>query len=573
MGTGYTRQSAAQIAPSNTITAAGLEAEFDAIEAAFHGTTGAIHDGTTGEGPRIPLTTSISGILPVANGGYAGIHKVNGTTAPTVNEDSNDSYAVGSVWIDTTNDVFYVCLDVSVGAAVWQRFQPYDTDLVALAALTSAADKVPYATGSGTWALADLTSYGRTLIANANAADTRTDLGLVIGTDVQAYDADLAALAGLTSAADKGIQFTGSGTAGTFDLTTAGKALLDDADASAQLDTLGVSAFAKTILDDANAAAVRTTIGVDTTSFQPIDATLTALAALDNTAGVLAQTGSDTFARRTITGTSPVSVSNGTGASGNPTISVGDASDTAKGIVELATSAEAITGSDTVRAVTPAALAAVLASSLGAFFPTGGLIPYGGTTEPSGWLFCYGQAVSRSTYSALFAIVGTTYGSGDGSTTFNLPDIRGRVIAGQDDMGGSSANRLTDQSGGLNGDTLGATGGSETHALIEAELAAHTHAAGTLATASNGAHTHFVAATGTSMSALTNSSQLSTNGDTGASEDEYDLAGSATAATLGLTSSNGAHTHTISGSAASTGSGTAHNNVQPTIILNYIIKT
>lgn len=105
-----------------------------------------------------------------------------------------------------------------------------------------------------------ISTFGATLIDDADAATARSTLGLAIGTDVQAYDADLSALAGLTSAADKGIQFTGAGTAGTFTLTTAGKALLDDADASAQRTTLGLgtAAVLNTGTSDGNVVIVAT---------------------------------------------------------------------------------------------------------------------------------------------------------------------------------------------------------------------------------------------------------------------------------------------------------------------------
>lgn len=132
----------------------------------------------------------------------------------------------------------------NLGVAIGSDVQAYDAGLASIAGLTTAADKAIYTTASDTYAVTSLTAFGRSLIDDADAATARTTLGVAIGVDVQAYDAELAAIAGLTSAADKGIQFTGSGTAATYDLTAAGKALLDDADASAQRTTLGLGTAA-----------------------------------------------------------------------------------------------------------------------------------------------------------------------------------------------------------------------------------------------------------------------------------------------------------------------------------------
>lgn len=192
----------------------------------------------------------------------------------------------------------------------------------------------------------------------------------------------------------------------------------------------------------------------------------------------------------------------------------------------------------------------------------GEVFDFAGASAPALSLFCYGQTVSRTTYAALFAVIGETYGAGDGTTTFNIPDLRGRVVAGQDDMGGTSANRLTAQSGGLNGDTLGASGGAETHTLALTETPAHTHSDGTLSAASGGAHTHDLTvdgwAYGSGGSAVT--TVYSSGGDVRNTVDFTATVASA-----------GAHTHDVTGATGSAGSGDAHNNVQPTFILNKCI--
>ena len=164
---------------------------------------------------------------------------------------------------------------------------------------------------------------------------------------------------------------------------------------------------------------------------------------------------------------------------------------------------------------------------------TGVVQLFAGSTAPSGWLICNGQAVSRTTYAALYAVIGTTYGAGDGSTTFNLPDLQGRVP-----IGASSFH------------AIGTSGGAEEHTLTIEELPSHTHTLDDITVTSDGAHTHTVTTY------------------TGA----FDYGNKNSAGGKFTIPSAGSHTHEIIGSTSSTGSGLAHNNMQPYITLNYIIR-
>ena len=100
--------------------------------------------------------------------------------------------------------------------------------------------------------------------------------------------------------------------------------------------------------------------------------------------------------------------------------------------------------------------------------PIGTQVAYTAAVAPAGWLLEYGQAVSRTTYSLLFGVISTTYGVGNGTTTFNVPDKRGRISVGKDNMGGTPANRVTAGGSGITGTTLAAVGGDQL-------LQAHTH--------------------------------------------------------------------------------------------------
>ncbi|MBY5998250.1 phage tail protein [Tritonibacter mobilis] len=186
--------------------------------------------------------------------------------------------------------------------------------------------------------------------------------------------------------------------------------------------------------------------------------------------------------------------------------------------------------------------------------PIGTVVSYAGTTAPERWLLCYGQAVSRTTYATLFSVIGTAFGAGDGTTTFNVPDCRGRVAAGKDNMGGTAAERLTSGKGGVAGITLGASGGVEEHALTVAELAEHDHSGNT---GQAGKHKH----SSTARIKITGSGAYG-QFDGGSSFDNgtYNFSD--------IMNNAPDHSHTI----PSDGSGEAHPNVQPTIVFNTIIK-
>lgn len=196
---------------------------------------------------------------------------------------------------------------------------------------------------------------------------------------------------------------------------------------------------------------------------------------------------------------------------------------------------------------------AVIMSQLmaGSGVPAGTVVDFAGSAAPTGWLICAGQALSRVDYPDLFAAIGTAYGAPSGST-FNLPDTRGRVVAGRDVDSGGFAGRLTTP----NSQTLGASGGAQTVTLTAGQMPTHTHEV-TGSTNAAGGHAH-------NIDAFDGSTFLAGNGGT------LVLRAGGTPYT---TQSVANHTHTISVSAANAGSSEAHSNVQPVIVMTKIIKT
>ena len=235
-----------------------------------------------------------------------------------------------------------------------------------------------------------------------------------------------------------------------------------------------------------------------------------------------------------------------------------------------------------------------LASSLqNLLVPVGSVFPYAGASAPPQYLLCDGSPYSSTTYSALYSAISTAYNTGgEDSGFFRVPDLRGRVPAGKDNMGGTAANRLTSAGAGVNGLTLGASGGSQTHPLLAAQSGLPAHSVN-----ADGGHTHAVTSAGSHQHGGSTSPhdghghgytapftgksiRQGTGTFTGAMEasitgNSTDVAGAHshsittdTVANHTHTVNGGSHTHTVTAQDASS----AHQNTQPTTVLNYIIR-
>ena len=184
--------------------------------------------------------------------------------------------------------------------------------------------------------------------------------------------------------------------------------------------------------------------------------------------------------------------------------------------------------------------------------PAGVMMPYAGDTAPTQWLLCDGSAVSRTTYADLFAIIGTTYGSGDGSTTFNLPNAKGKTLVGLDSSDSDFGN-------------LADSPGEKTHKLTIAEMPSHTHIQNSHNHTQN-AHNHNIYSDTNYkfQGAKSGGSQINPWAQSGSDytkSPEISAVQNATATNNATTATN-----------QNTGGDGSHNNIQPSLVINYIIK-
>lgn len=213
-------------------------------------------------------------------------------------------------------------------------------------------------------------------------------------------------------------------------------------------------------------------------------------------------------------------------------------------------------GSFTAASAALATTNANLATASLSIVPVGGTILWPSASIPTGWLLCNGQAISRATFAALFTLLGTGWGTGDGSTTFNIPDMRGRVPIGSGTGTGLTARALA----GILGEEL--------HQLLDTEMSSHTHTipahshTQTAHSHSDSGHIHGYYGGVTIFGAQAGGATLYVNGLTNTGVGAAVLSSIAPAISAGSAAVTG-----------SFGNDTAHNNMQPSVGINFIIKT